>query len=117
MGEYFITVNQLQCQCVSHWRLPYNDKFSGLLGGIQGPSLGLLLADTAPSQRIHPLIGTWAGHPVVVAGDEQAQPNLYHMGLTMLEDGTFEDLTFPALAMLCTYQPDWASHLVQKILS
>lgn len=125
MGECFITVNPVKRQYVTHSRLPFNSRFSGLLCAIQGLSLGLLACDLGPEHNVHPLMGTWAGDPVIVAGDDFGEIDAAGFTTTTEEDQirnmhwmareTFEDITFPCIAMLCAFDAHMADHLALLI--
>jgi hypothetical protein len=125
MGECFIAVNPTKRQYVSHNRLPFNSTFGGLLSGVQGLAVGLLACDISADQRVHPLMGTWARDPVIVAGDDFGEPDTGGFSTTTNDDkirnmhwmarDSFEDITFPAIAMLCAFDANMADHFALLI--
>ena len=110
MGEYFLIVNPVKRQYVSASPFGENIKRNGIFAGHHGYAIGLLLCnDPENFFDAHPLVGSWAGDPIIVAGDYSAPDtlgipttlpdgpgrNLYHMA-----EEEFEDISHRVMIML-----------------
>jgi hypothetical protein len=119
MGEYFKIVNPARRQYLDPPG-SINNKWSGVFQWDDLPVLELLLREVPPTDRVHPLIGAWAGAPVYATGDyaeclpepwntEQEVVELRRHGSNRLNlyemaQYRYEPITFGALQML--YQVD-----------
>src|SRR3954454_24865959 len=121
MGEYFVIVNPAKRQYLDAFHFGESIKVGGILRGQHGAAVALLICDEAGS--IPPLGGTWVGDPVIATGDSappnsagiptasatDPQRNLYRMA-----QKEFEDISLPAIAMLCQRDPEVATDFATR---
>src|SRR6266542_1439639 len=110
MGAYFLFVNPAKRQYLDPSRFGEGIKAGSLLHGQHGFALSLLLCDTSEARLGYgALAGAWCGDAVYAASDE-APPDLHGLAtatpddpqrnLNSLARDEYEDVSYPALAML-----------------
>src|SRR5262249_55580166 len=92
-----------------------------LLQGMHGLAVGYLVSSGLVSEN--PLVGSWAGDPVIAAG-EYADPDLHEIktgsrrnrrrNLYHLAEETFEDISYKAIAMLCEWNEPLIAEFVHR---
>lgn len=109
MGQYFIVVNPAKREYLDASRFDENVKNDGAIFGWHGMALGLLIRN-AWSKRPYPLIGSWAGDPVLTCGDyapafppgcEALAESGNYPTLYALAEAEFQDISDQAILMLC----------------
>lgn len=111
MGEYFRIVNPAKQQYIA----PSAAKWCSVFRSDDIFALALLLREVPAAERSHPLLGSWAGDAIYVAGDYtrfipapwNADPeNAAFENLYFIACHRYEPITFQALQMLYTLEPE-----------
>jgi hypothetical protein len=125
MGQYFKIVNPVKRQYIDAIRFSENIKASGYMRGYHAVALAVLVCHAAEvAHHYGPLAGSWYGDPVIAAGDDHGQPDQYgfktstetapQRNLNQLAHEEFEDISYPAIAMLCQGREGFATEIAAK---
>jgi hypothetical protein len=113
MGVYFKIVNPVKRQYIDIGHFADEDfTRSGVLSGYHAYAVALLACNLSEVRHNYgPLAGSWFGDPIIAAGDDSGAPDAYGVVTATAEDPRrnlngfatqeFENITYPAIAMLC----------------
>ena len=125
MGVYYKIVNVTKRQYLDAGQFGENIKASGFMYGYHGMAVALLVCDSSEVRHDYgALAGSWCGDRIIAAGDDNGQPDAHGLKTSTADDpqrnlngmasDEFEDISYPALAMLCSNE--WmAEELVEKV--
>ena len=125
MGQYFIIVNPAKRQYIDAIRFGERNKASGYMHGYHALAVALLVCNAVEVRHAYgPLAGSWYADPVIAAGDDHGLPDQYGIAtstdadptrnLNQLAHAEFEDISYPAIAMLCRGQDGVAQEIAAK---
>lgn len=135
MGEYFKIVNPVKRQYIDARRFNENVKASGVLYGNHGVAVALLVcnfeqvgrSDGKPNHRYGELAGSWFADPIIIAGDDHGEPDMFGIKTSTQEnpdrnlnrraEEEFEDISYRAIAMICEGRIGFAEEIAETAVN
>ena len=124
MGQYFKFVNPVKRQYIDPFYFGENIKASGVLQGYHAIAIAVLVCKLDEVQHdFGELAGSWYGHPIIVAGDDNGMADAYGVktstadnperNLNSMAEEEFEDITYRSIAMLCEGREGFAEEIAK----
>ena len=125
MGQYFIFVNPAKRQFLDADKFSEGVKSYSVLYGYHAYAIAVLVCNLAEVEHSYgQLAGSWYGDPVIVAGDDEGEPDAYGIKTSTLENPErnlywkaseeFEDISCRAVAMLSIGRKGFADEIVAR---
>jgi hypothetical protein len=128
MGQYFIFVNPTKRQFLDAGKFNEGVKSYSVLYGYHAYAIALLVCNLAEVDHSYgQLAGSWFGDRVIVAGDDEGEPNAYGIKTSTLENPDrnlywlaseeYEDISCRAVAMLSVGRKGFTDEIVTRTLN
>jgi hypothetical protein len=128
MGQYFIFVNPIKRQFLDAGKFNEGVKSYGVLYGYHAVAIALLVCNLTEVEHSYgQLAGSWYGDPIIVAGDDEGEPDAYGIKTSTLENPgrnlywraseEFEDISCRSVAMLSVGRKGFADEIVSRALN
>lgn len=135
MGQYFKIVNPAKRQYLDAGRFNENVKSSGVLYGYHAVAVAFLVCNIdqvrngwgEPIHNFGELAGSWCGDSVFIVSDDHGKADEFGVktsteqnpdrNLNAMAKEEFEDISYSAIAMLCTGREDIAEEMAQRAAS